>query len=389
MAESLEKSSAFLDYYQTEEIIPVSPKSFDKSIHFAQRDALYRSCGIIPSWVKNKRVFEVGIGTGHNALFTYSLKPSQYVLLDGHMLSIEHTHQNLSEYFGQHSAQLVHSDFLRFESEERFDLVLCEGVIPFQQHPNSFAQKLGGFVAPGGVLLVTAISASSFLSELLRRILAGMCLQELDKVHGTTQEKLDILLPFFEPHLVTLKGMTRKHQDWLLDNILHPFEGEVWGIREAVHALSEDFSFYHASPDFMTDWRWYKEKISDLDSEVKRVTERYEQNLLNFMDYRHVYADIPQEVGQKIEKLSLSIYQLSKANLTTHWQQNQQLLPLLTQLATQLRCLDKPLAILDSLISMIEAFKAYQCQQKDWKKKLTQFEDWFGRGMSYISFIKN
>ncbi len=388
MTHTSSSQRAFLDYYQKERIIPVAQKMEDMQAHFARREALYRSCGIPASWVKGKRVLEVGPGTGHNALFTYSLNPERYVLMDGHPLSIEATEKNLTAVFGSHDATLIEADFLTYASDEQFDLVLCEGTIPFQSHPDQFAQKLGTLVAPGGILLVTTVSASSFLSELLRRILAGMCLQEAGLVSATTQEKLDSLLPFFSPHLKNLKGMTRSHQDWILDNVLHPFTGEVWSIRDAVYALSSDFIPYHASPNFITDWRWYKEIDSSKISEVERVAESYEKQLLNFLDYRKVYPDIPQEVGQNIEELALAIYRLSKENIQTDWRENQALQPILDQLTEQLKGITEAADILQSLESMMRAFSAYQNQQQDWKQALAGFENWFGRGMSYISFIK-
>ena len=379
---------SFLDYYQNERIIPVAQKIDDLKTHFARREALYRSCGIPSAWVAGKQVLEVGPGTGHNALFTYSLNPKRYVLLDGHPLSIEATDQNLKEAFGSHHAELVEADFVAYQADGQFDLVLCEGTIPFQSEPNQFAQKLGRFVAPGGLLLVTTVSASSFLSELLRRILAGMMIEETGLREASTQEKLEVLLPFFENHLKHLTGMTRSVQDWILDNILHPFTGEVWSIRDAVEALSDDFLPYHASPNFITDWRWYKEIDLDVQREVERVVQNYEQQLLNFLDYRAVYPAISQEVGQKIESLCLAVYRLSQNNFSHDWRKDAQLASILEQLIELLSVLEEAAPVQRSLLAMRQALLAYQAQQVDWQQSLRPFENWFGRGMSYLSFQK-
>ncbi len=382
------KQRSFLDYYQNERIIPVAQKIDDLKIHFARREALYRSCGIPSGWVAGKQVLEVGPGTGHNALFTYSLNPKRYVLLDGHSLSIEATDQNLRETFGSHHAELVEADFVDYQSDEQFDLVLCEGTIPFQSEPNQFAQKLGCFVAPGGILLVTTVSASSFLSELLRRILGGMLIEEAGLKAASTQEKLEVLLPFFANHLKHLKGMTRSHQDWILDNILFPYVGEVWSIRDAVESLSEDFVPYHASPNFITDWRWYKEIDLDHKAETQRVVRCYEEQLLNFLDYRAVYPVIPQAVGHEIEALCLAVYRLSQNNFSHDWRKDNQLAIILEQIIELLSGLEGTVSIQRSLLAMQQALLAYQAQQADWQQSLRPFENWFGRGMSYLSFQK-
>mgnify|MGYP006176012067 CR=1 FL=1 len=48
-----------------------------------RRDSLYRVLGLPPSFVRGRSVIEFGPGSGHNALFTASLAPARYVLVDG------------------------------------------------------------------------------------------------------------------------------------------------------------------------------------------------------------------------------------------------------------------------------------------------------------------
>lgn len=90
---------AFVDYYNEHNISPVSQDISDIKKHFERREALFRHCGIPPTLVSGKTVLEVGPGTGQNAIFTNSLKPKKFVLVDGCSKSIQETTKNLSFHF--------------------------------------------------------------------------------------------------------------------------------------------------------------------------------------------------------------------------------------------------------------------------------------------------
>ena len=55
----------------------------DVSAFWQARAYLFFSLGIVPTFLEGKRILEFGPGTGENAGFTDSLKPSRYVLVDG------------------------------------------------------------------------------------------------------------------------------------------------------------------------------------------------------------------------------------------------------------------------------------------------------------------
>jgi hypothetical protein len=53
--------------------------------------------------------------------------------------------------------------------------------------------------------------------------------------------------------------MSRLHEDWVLDNILHPWPTHcTFTIPEAIAALDDAFDLLGTSPSFIQDWRWYK-----------------------------------------------------------------------------------------------------------------------------------
>lgn len=67
---------AFIDYYSENAISPVSQDISDIGKHFRRRDSLFRLLGLLPTFVRGRTVLEFGPGSGHNALYTASLKPS-------------------------------------------------------------------------------------------------------------------------------------------------------------------------------------------------------------------------------------------------------------------------------------------------------------------------
>ena len=71
----MQNRPAFVGFYESNNISPVSQDISDLNKHFQRRNSLFRSLGILPSLVKGIKVLEFGPGSGHNALYTASLFP--------------------------------------------------------------------------------------------------------------------------------------------------------------------------------------------------------------------------------------------------------------------------------------------------------------------------
>ena len=96
-----------LEYYIKEGISPVHQDISDLSKHFQTRVSLYRLLGLIPSFFKGKDIIEVGPGSGHNSIYTATLRPRTYDLVEPNPvalkdiakifgnLSIKHTNPNI------------------------------------------------------------------------------------------------------------------------------------------------------------------------------------------------------------------------------------------------------------------------------------------------------
>ena len=74
--------SVELEYYIREGISPVHYDLSDLNKHFQIRASLYRLLGVIPSIFKGKDILEVAPGSGHNSIYTATLLPRTYDLVE-------------------------------------------------------------------------------------------------------------------------------------------------------------------------------------------------------------------------------------------------------------------------------------------------------------------
>ena len=288
---------AYLSYYGERGIIPVHQDTSDRELHYARRRALYRQLGIPPLVTRSSRILEFGPGTGDNALYLSFCEPELCVLVDANPASIQAISDKLARGLLEASRFECHnSDIRGYRDTRQFDLVLCEGVIPGQEDPESFLRHVASFAGTDGIVVVTTMSATSLLAEVCRRVIKSVLAARTDSQDALLAE----LTSFFQPDLLSLPGMGRKHEDWVLDNILHPWpENITFTIPEAVDSLDSDFDFLGTSPSFVQDWRWYKSIPLGSRTWNDIAREEYHRWELFFIDYRLQPSDrIPASSGE-------------------------------------------------------------------------------------------
>ncbi len=372
----------FIDFYRRHGISPVSQNISNLKKHLERRKALYRHLGIPPTLVKDRTVIEFGPGNGHNAIYTTSLNPSRYVLVDGNPTGLKKTKELMSEYsLGKTKHDFIECIIEDYTDDRLFDFVLCEAVIPLQNNPKEFLRKVARFVAVGGVLVITCMDSVSILSEMLRRLLGSLIVkQEVD-----IDTRLRMLLPFFKKHLETLEGMSRPHEDWVLDNILQPFIGDFMSIEDAINSLSCNFDVYGSSPHFFSDWRWYKDIHGHHEKYNEIAIDAYCQNIHNLIDYRFVFRPNPININKSILELCSNI---CKSVLSFELTREANYLVDIRANLIKLSKIIKDFAYdtsesLDDFILLLDNYLL--------SKKISdcgKFVSFFGRGQQYLSFIR-
>ena len=252
---------AFLDFYSERNIIPVRQDIRDLEVHFRRRAGLYRQLGLVPSWIHGKDVIEFGPGTGDNAVFTASLCPGAYVLVDANPKSLDAIRERIArQLMDGNLVEVVESDVLAYPRSTEYDLVLCEGVIPSQTDPRAFARHVANFVKPGGVLVMTTVSATSHFAEICRRALKPFFANRYPDFDALR----NALVAFFREDLDSLQFTSRRYEDWVLETILQQYRAQpFFTIPDALDTLGDSFDVLGFSPGFFADGRWYKTIVGE------------------------------------------------------------------------------------------------------------------------------
>ena len=162
-----------LKYYRENQISPVSQNIHDLNLHFNRRIGLYRTLGLTPSLFKDRDVLEVAPGSGHNSIVTVTFGMKRYDLIEPNLTGFDKMVSLFEEHHvNSHATRFFNVRLEDFPAEKKYDIVLCEGLIPGLNNHDIFLQELARKVRSGGILLVTCADAVSVFFESLRKYLA-------------------------------------------------------------------------------------------------------------------------------------------------------------------------------------------------------------------------
>lgn len=371
--------SDVLTFYRANQVSPVGQSIADLPAHFRRRRSLYQLLGIAPTAVRGRRVIEFGPGSGHNPLYTAALRPAAYVLVDGNETGIAETKALLDSH-GLYDATIrqVRSLFTDVPATPDFDLVLCEGVTNIQKDPAELVRHIAGFVAPGGVLLVTCVDSISFLSEICRRLLARLIAPPDEPLVW----RLEKTRPYMAAHAETLPGMSRLSDHWIIDVLLAPRLGRFWAVDEAIELLDGDFDVLSASPRFWSDWRWYKTVNGVFNAPVLSEFQRWRHALI---DYRQPPAPAEAAEVGRLAAGCATVCDVIENVIATPGAPD--LEPVLTALAP---VRESVAALAPGTLPALDDFRAilesWRCGRPP--RPAQAFAPWFGRGQQYLSFVR-
>lgn len=238
-------------------------------------------------------------------------------------------------------------------------------------------RHIASFVKPGGILVITTVDAVSFLSEAIRRFLARLHIGQpnLDLTHVTR------LVDFFKNDLDSLKAMSRKREDWVIDQIIHPWNGPPFSMADAIATLGSGFSAHGTSPRFFSDWRWYKSIHQKDDGFSTALLASYKSEVHNFLDWRFSLPAADVDSNNNLLALARQIYDLEFAMETGEKPfESTPIVNLLQKIWDECKQLHD-----DTRLSLAKAIEAISS-----KSSLKQCDllGWWGRGQQYLSFIR-
>mgnify|MGYP003385485051 CR=1 FL=1 len=376
-----------LDYYIKHNIAPVHYDLTNLSAHFQRREALYRTIGLLPLAFKGARVLEVAAGTGQNSLYVSGLGVDQLTLLEPNpagIRTIRECFQNAA--FPHATPKLIEAKLEDYEAPDGFDIVLCENWLGSSPHERTLLKKLAGFVAPRGVLVVTCVSPTGFLPNVIRRALAA----KLTAGISGFSEKTATLVSAYTPHLATITGMTRSAVDWVQDNMLNPAYFDLClTLPMVIQGLGRGFQAAGVSPDFRQDWRWFKAICGDEFDFNQNLVDEYFRAAGMLLDYRRASDSADSESNRVLDGLALQLvssvrhYEDSLAGDSS--KSADPLCVLRGQLSAIKALMDRRSEAAAGLIAEALALLEADSLTTEMVASMPNFSGWFGRETIYLS----
>lgn len=276
----------YIEHYTKNQISPVRQDIINLQKHFYIREKLYQSLGLIKSFFKDRNVIEIGPGGGYNTIFTASLGPAHYELIEANEIGILEIKNNLKNFNLEGDNITIQNLFIEeFETEEKFDIAICEGMLPCVKNNFEILDKMDSLLKDNGIILITCSDEISIFFDMARRLLANILLQN-NKV-DTFEEKVDILVKAFGSHLDTLKGFGRLKEDWCADNLLgNALYNTNLSLSDVLEYFGNRYSFYKMSPDIIIDTTWFKEVACTVEEYNKVKIDNFRKVWHNLIHYK-------------------------------------------------------------------------------------------------------
>ena len=373
-----------LQFYMEHNISPVRQNIADLNKHFDRRGSLYRYLGLPGLLFRDKDVLEVGPGSGHNSLYVASCLPRSYDLLEPNPTGQAGISQLYSEFAIKHtSPNLIKQRLEDFSPVKQYDVVISECWLGVSEHERQMMVKLGAFLKPGGILIITLASPIGAVPNTLRRILGDILIQEC----ASMEEKTEVLVQAFGSHLNTIKDMTRPYEDWVQDSLLNPGFLTICPTPAMfMDDMGGDFTIYNSYPRFNADWRWYKSLYGENKQLNKCYMDAYFSNCHNFYDYNDTFPQREQSENIALENASFKLL-----SMVVDMEEQMQGIPY-AELSSIVEEIHKALASISPYwaAGTKEWLSLFQSENVSIKNvsEMEKFKPIFGRELLYVSAIK-
>ncbi|MEZ2251985.1 hypothetical protein [Microcoleus sp.] len=382
----------FLEFYTKHNISPVHQDVSDLTRHIAVRSSLYQHLGLLPLTFKGSKVMEIAPGGGYNSLALLHWNPAMLVLVEPNPTGAKEIRELLNAYADRWLLFEERVENLTcHESLGKFDIIICEGLIPGLNNQDEVLAKIDDFLEAGSVLVLTCMDEVSFFFEILRRFI-GQVLIKRKKLHNFS-DKIKLLSSVFSSHLQTLPGKKRPIEDWVADNLLNPAcNNPLFSLEGCLNKLGDKYDLYNTSPKLFSDYRWYKSIVDSPINYNQLALDQYSKYRHNLIHYKYVLGDISSELNQKLADLCKTIRNqciLYEVCNDIHLEEqaleeiSENLLPQML-FVTEKISRDIAVAIKDAL----ELLKSKHLEPDDVILKSGFFAEAFGRGQQYISLLK-
>ena len=383
-----EPKGSLLDYYLQHGISPVCYLAKDLSEHLERRQSLYNMLGLPGILFRNAKVLEIAAGSGQNSLYVSAQQPARYVIVEPNPVALKQIEETYRNFRAPHTCpEIIPVKLENYSPNELFDVVICEGWLGSSDHERSLVGTLADRVAPGGILILTALSISGWLPNLIRYCIVQKLLANQPEDYDS---RVTLVQKALAPHLKTISGMTRRHEDWVKDNMVNPtYLDQGLTLEMILHVASaRGFTVFGSSPDFITEWRWFKQLYGSNIRTNENALGCYEHNSHNFLDYRRTFDGRSLALNRQLNQLSTALLAaLSKPKSSDKFNRAYfcGIVQILRRIGKNLKSVSTDLsAAIDEAIHLLNAPDVSSSAVSTMK----HYKSWFGRETLYFSFVR-
>jgi 2-polyprenyl-3-methyl-5-hydroxy-6-metoxy-1,4-benzoquinol methylase len=157
---------------------------------------------------------------------------------------------------------IINKNINSLKIKKKFDYVIIENVLSGLKNPKKIFKNILNFVKPGGCIILTLTEPVGIFSEKLRYLHSKLLLKNLAKKKNNFFWETKILSKEFRSHLARLGNNTRSTEKWVQDNMLNKLwitKNNYFSFDDLFNVLDKKkFLIKASSPDYNTNFRWYK-----------------------------------------------------------------------------------------------------------------------------------
>ncbi|NLW92053.1 MAG: methyltransferase domain-containing protein [Syntrophomonadaceae bacterium] len=373
-----------LDFYQKNSISPVHQNILDFNTHIKRRGKLYRSLGMPEMVFNGTEVLEIGPGGGYNSLAFLNWGATM-TLVEPNKTAVDELYFNFkNQNIDSDKYQILNSPIEDCALSKKFNIVIAEGFIPGmnQNKQKEVITKVDNLVNNNGIVVVTCFDEISIFFDLLKR-LVGSKLTFLKGI-SDLESKKEILIKSFEAHFSNLSGASRPVEDWVLDNLINPaMLSDLFSIADCIEQFGDNYDVLGSSPRMFSDYTWYK----DLNNKYGNTCKE------QFAKKRHMLIDMSVEENERPYVMNYQLIELAKEfkNYLKEYENSLEgkhlveISKILTGISGNVSEMPNVVSAINEVIQLINDNALNESKISESKV----FSKMFGRGMQYVSMIKN
>jgi SAM-dependent methyltransferase len=284
------KEQTLATYYQEHRInpVPLDILEIEKwEVHLAKRRNLYENhLGIPLALLRDRSVIEFGCNSGENPLvLAHYGADLTLVEPNGQVFPRLKSH---FEQFGLQDriADLVEEQIEDYQSQDTFDLVICEGFISNLQRRDEAVKKLVGLLSAGGVGVLSFDCVYGHFIEMTKKYVFHRACRSAGIKDLHCEESLAIARELFLEDFERISA-SRPFTAWWQDVLLNPFVAwnTLWNFHEIINLIDEaGGEFASSSPRWsaIDQFSWYK-NISPSQTRHEKILDEWYENFSYFL----------------------------------------------------------------------------------------------------------